>query len=138
VKFVGTLAECETVRDAWAFAAGFPFAPAGLDAGTAATLRAQWLAASRAERVALAAGPMLGWTFYPHDIEIEAGAPRGTERFVLEVPEEILTVVVPDCSRVYGRTLGAQRTTTLTDARARCTDELPPDWQRKLTSDTRR
>lgn len=140
MKHVGTRAECEAVLEDWAFAEGHPFPPTGFNPQRAAELKAQWIAATPAQRIANrwldpitgnGLGEFTGWTLRPQAVEAESGADPGTERFFVEVPEELLTVVVPACASVHKRTLGAARLSRLTAARGRLTADLPPDWKHK-------
>lgn len=140
MKHIGTRAECEAALEDWSFAAGYPFAPTGTDPAEAEALKALWWSAEPSERIAngwqhpvtrAGRGPFAGWSLRPQDVETESGADRGSARHCLEMPDDLLEIVVPACAPLYKRTLGAQRLARLSTARARLVDGLPDDWKHK-------
>lgn len=126
MKYVAnTRAELETLVDAWAKAAGFPFPPDGMPAATVNPIRAAYLAANRAQR-AVMAQTMRGWTLRPADIVPE---PKGT-RFWCEVPDDLAEVVLPAAAS-FGRSMSGAEDAALRVSKARLTDNFPADWQGK-------
>lgn len=125
MKFFSTnQTDCLDVRDAFAYAKGFPFKPSNLPEEQAAPLRSQWLAATRAQRDAwVAQGLYDGWTLYQSDVFPED--PPGT-RFYTEVDDAELALA--DAAALFGRVLSTAQILALQAAVLTAIDDFPPDW----------
>lgn len=141
MKFIGTKAECRALRDARAYAEGYPFPPDQLrDANEVTRLRSRWLAATPAEREILRrSGEYDGWTLFPEDAYPE---PEGDEdtageklRWVLDVPEDLDETAPLAAATVHKRTLDAAQLQVLTEAPSKALADFPPDWKGKRSAD---
>lgn len=126
--FYGTEADCRAVREALDFAEGYPFWPQHPVAATAAqeNLRQQWLAADIAGKALLEAGNDYdGWTLHREEV-YPVDEPGFGWRTI--VPDDVLSIVVPNALNGHNRTLSLARLQTLQSAFLVLQEELPPAW----------
>jgi len=128
--FFGTEQDCRNLREAFDFASGMPFPPDPYTHETMTTpqqaLYTAWLAADIAGKAILeASGAYDGWTLHMNPVYPVDSPGFG---WFTNIPDDLLTVVVPVCLNTYNRTLSIQRLNVLMAAAAVMQEELPPLW----------
>lgn len=126
LKYFNTYDNCRAVLKVWDLASGYPFWP-GSPTPTKIAMRQAWVSATAAEQDTLeASGAYSGWSLHNGNGIFPVDPPGSG--YVIEVPEELVTVVVPVALNQYGVSLTPEQVLLCVGALAVAQAELPPEW----------